>query len=73
LLCPAHVPHRHEAPSSKLRIAVNGPEIPMLLWPGMTCAYHLPASTAPLGTTRARLLIGLQIVAPSYGDRTALA
>jgi amidase len=44
----------------------------MLFWPGITCAYHLPASTAPLGVTRAGLPVGVQIVGPLYGDRTTL-
>jgi len=80
LLCPVHalpaLPHRHEAPTSELRIAVNGTDTPwndMLFWPGITCAYHLPASTAPLGMTRAGLPVGVQIVGPLYGDRTTLA
>jgi len=80
LLCPVHalpaLPHRHDAPTTQLRIAVNGTEIPwndMLFWPGVTCAFLLPASTAPLGVTKAGLPIGVQIVGPSYGDRTTLA
>jgi len=43
-----------------------------LFWPGVTCAYHLPASTAPIGTTSAGLPIGVQIVGPLYGDRTTI-
>ena len=80
LLCPVHalpaLPHRHEAPSTELRIAVNSTDIPwndMLFWPGITCAYHLPASTAPLGMTHRGLPVGVQIVGPLYGDRTTLA
>jgi amidase len=80
LLCPVHalpaLPHRHEVPNSELRIAVNDTEIPwndMLFWPGITCGYHLPASTAPLGMTRTGLPVGVQIVGPLYGDRTTLA
>jgi amidase len=80
LLCPVHalpaLPHRHEAPTTERRIAVNGTEVPwndMLFWPGVTCAFHLPASVAPLGVTKAGLPVGVQIVGPLYGDRTTLA
>ena len=57
------------------RMTVNGHEIAyndMLFWPGVTCAYHLPASVAPIGMTRAGLPIGVQIVGPLYGDRTTI-
>jgi amidase len=44
----------------------------MLFWPGLTCGYHLPATTAPIGVTDAGLPIGVQIVGPLYGDRTTI-
>jgi amidase len=45
----------------------------VLFWREITCGYHLPASTASLGMTRAGLPIGVQIVGPLYGDGTMLA
>ena len=56
-------------------MTVNGRTIPyndMLFWPGITCAFHLPASTAPIGMTEAGLPIGVQIVGPFHGDRTTI-
>jgi Asp-tRNA(Asn)/Glu-tRNA(Gln) amidotransferase A subunit family amidase len=50
-------------------------EIPyndMLFWPGLTCGFHLPASVAPIGVSKAGLPIGVQIVGPLYGDRTTI-
>ena len=44
----------------------------MLFWPGLTCGFHLPATTAPIGMTEAGLPIGVQIVGPLYGDRTTI-
>ncbi len=44
----------------------------MLFWPGVTCAFHLPASVAPIGMTEAGLPIGVQIVGPLHGDRTTI-
>ncbi|HXT77931.1 MAG TPA: amidase, partial [Acetobacteraceae bacterium] len=61
---------------SERRITVNGREIAyndMLFWPGLTCGYHLPASVAPLGFTKAGLPLGVQIAGPIYGDRTTIA
>jgi amidase len=45
----------------------------MLFWPGITCAFHLPASVAPIGLSQSGLPIGVQIVGPMYGDRTTIA
>ena len=80
LLCPAHataaLPHRHDASPRELRIAVNGEDMAwddMLFWPGITGAFHLPASVAPLGMTRHGLPLGVQIVGPLYGDRATIA
>ncbi len=80
LLCPVHalpaLPHRHDMPSVQRRIAVNGVEIPwtdMIFWAGVVGAFLLPASTAPLGVTKAGLPVGVQIVGPLFGDRTTMA
>jgi amidase len=79
LLCPpiatAALPHMHDGETWERRMTVNSREIDyndMLFWPGVTCAYHLPASVAPIGMTRAGLPIGVQIVGPLYGDRTTI-
>ncbi len=45
----------------------------MLFWPGITGAFHLPASVAPLGLTQAGLPVGVQIAGPLYGDRGPIA
>ena len=57
------------------QVTVNGRTIPyneMLFWPGITCGFHLPASVAPIGMSKAGLPIGVQIVGPFHGDRTTL-
>ena len=81
LLCPpiatAALPHRQDGDDAgSARSRSNGRTIAyndMLFWPGLTCGYHLPASVAPLGFTRAGLPLGVQIVGPIYGDRTTIA
>ena len=80
LLCPVigmpALPHIEDRPAWARRITVAGHETgynDMLFWPGITCGFHLPASVAPLGLTKAGLPIGVQIVGPFYGDRTTLA
>ncbi len=44
----------------------------MLFWAGITGAFLLPASVAPLGVTTDGLPIGVQIVGPMYGDRLTI-
>ncbi len=80
LLCPpiatAALPHMQDGNTWERTMTVNGRTIAyndMLFWPGLTCGYHLPASIAPLGFTRAGLPLGVQIVGPIYGDRTTIA
>ena len=60
LLCPviatAALPHMQQGETWERSVTVNGRTIPyndMLFWPGITCAFHLPASTAPIGMTEA--------------------
>ncbi len=79
LLCPviatAALPHMQQGQTWERTVTVNGSTIPyndMLFWSGVTCAFHLPASTAPIGMTAAGLPIGVQIVGPLYGDRTTI-
>ncbi len=80
LLCPviatAALPHMQDEPQARRRMTINGQEVPyndMLFWPGVTCGFHLPATVAPMGFTKAGLPIGVQIVGPLYGDRTTIA
>ena len=80
LLCPpiatAALPHMQDGNTWERTITVNGRTIAyndMLFWPGLTGGYHLPASIAPLGFTRAGLPLGVQIVGPIYGDRMTIA
>jgi len=80
LLCPViGTPaflHALDTPTRERRVVVNGKEIAyndMLFWPGITCGFHLPATAAPLGLTRAGLPVGVQVVGPYYGDQTTLA
>ena len=79
LLCPViatpALPHMQEGETWERRITIDGQEIPynnMLFWPGVTCGFHLPASTAPIGLSKSGLPIGVQIVGPLYGDRTTI-
>jgi amidase len=79
LLCPViaspALPLMQDGETWERRHTVDGKEIPyndMLFWPGLTCGYHLPASVAPLGMTKAGLPIGVQIVGPLYGDRLTI-
>ena len=80
LLCPpiatAALPHMQQGATWERSITIEGRTIAyndMLFWPGLTCGYHLPASVAPLGFTRAGLPMGVQIAGPIYGDRMTIA
>ena len=80
LLCPVHSvpaqPKREDEPMHAMTLEVNGRTIcwsEMLFWPGIVGGFHLPASVAPLGLTRAGLPVGVQIVGPMYGDRMTIA
>jgi amidase len=79
LLCPViatpALPHMQSGETWERRMTVNGQEMPyndMLFWPGLTCGFHLPASVAPTGVSKAGLPIGVQIVGPLYGDRMTI-
>jgi amidase len=79
LLCPVittpALPHMQQGETWERHVTVDGRSIPyndMLFWPGITCAFHLPASVAPLAVSNAGLPIGVQIVGPYHGDRTTL-
>jgi amidase len=79
LLCPViaspALPLMQQGETWERRHTVDGKEIPyndMLFWPGLSGGYHLPASVAPLGMSKAGLPIGVQIVGPLYGDRLTI-
>ena len=80
LLCPViatpALPHMQQGETSERRVTIDGRSVPyndMLFWPGITGAFHLPASVAPIGLSQAGLPIGVQIVGPLHGDRTTIA
>ncbi len=80
LLCPViatpALPHMQEGNVWERSLTVNGRRIAyndMLFWPGITCAFHLPASVAPIGQSQSGLPTGVQIAGPIYGDRTTIA
>jgi amidase len=80
LLCPviatAALPHRQDGETWERRIVIEGREIAyndMLFWPGLTGGFHLPATVAPIGLSKAGLPLGVQIVGPIHGDRTTIA
>ena len=43
-----------------------------LFWAGLTGVAYLPSVIAPIGQTADGLPVGLQIVAPEMGDKTAI-
>ncbi len=80
LLCPVistpAFPHMQQGNSWERRLDVDGVDMAFndqLFWSGVTCAYHLPATVAPVGLSRAGLPIGVQIAGPLYGDLTTIA
>ena len=80
LICPAFgmpaLTHQQGGETVDRTLSVGGRTIPynlQMFWPGITCAFHLPATAAPMGLTKAGLPIGCQIVGPLYADRTTVA
>jgi amidase len=79
LLCPViatpALAHQREGDMASRDLKVDGKIVSyseLLFWPGITCGFHLPASVAPLGLSKAGLPIGVQIAGPNHGDLTTL-
>ena len=79
LLCPVTVtpatPHQQGEMGGRT-LTVDGATVGYsehLFWAGLTGAFHLPVTVAPLGLSRAGLPIGVQIAGPVFGDLTTLA
>lgn len=79
LLCPVvsspAFPHQQAGETWERTFTVDGQAMAyndMLFWPGLTGAFHLPATVAPLGRTSAGLPIGVQIAGPVHGDLTTI-
>jgi amidase len=80
VLCPAFaVPafaHLQQGEMWERRIPVDGEMVAyndLLFWPGISCAFHLPATVVPAGMSREGLPIGAQIVGPLFEDLTTIA
>jgi amidase len=78
-LCPAAASaaprHDQQGERHERVIAVNGRSVPttdQLFWAGYTCAFHLPATVAPIDASAEGLPIGVQIAGPQYGDMTCI-
>ena len=75
VITTAALPHMQEGRVWERHVTVNGHSAAyndMLFWPGLTAGFHLPATVAPIGFTKAGLPIGVQIAGPIYGDRMTL-
>jgi amidase len=79
LLCPAAASaafvHDHQGERWERTVRINGKDVPatdQLFWAGYSGMVYLPATVAPCGFTPAGLPVGVQIVAPQYGDRTSI-
>ena len=79
LLCPvaasAAFVHDHQGERWERTVQINGKDVPatdQLFWAGYSGMVYLPATVAPCGFTPAGLPVGVQIVAPQYGDRTSI-
>jgi amidase len=69
-------PHSDDVPMAQRTFDVDGVERPYsdaFGWVGAFGALLLPAAVAPVGRTSGGLPIGIQVVAPHLGDRTAVA
>jgi amidase len=79
LLCPvaaiAAPPHGHLVPLGMRTVDVDGETRRLLAtveWCGVIGVAGLPATIVPVGHTAGGLPVGIQVVGPDRGDRTAL-
>lgn len=79
LLCPAAATtamrHDQKGERHERRILVNGKPVPptdQMFWAGYSGMAYLPSTVAPIGFSAEGLPVGVQIVAPQYGDRSAI-
>lgn len=78
LICPplGTVATRHDHSERwQQRITVNGKEmyqVDQMFWVGYSGVAYLPATVAPLALSPEGLPIGVQIVAPQYGDYSSI-
>src|SRR5690606_7866351 len=84
LLCPTAAtpafPHMQEGERWERMIDVNGrgqPTTTQLFWAGISCAFFLPGTVAPMalaapGSSYAGLPVGVQIVGPRLADLTTI-
>ncbi|MCC7547775.1 MAG: amidase [Burkholderiales bacterium] len=79
LLCPAAAtpafPHDQKGERWERMVMVNGkpqPSTTQMFWAGYSGMCYLPSTVAPIGLHEG-LPVGVQIVAPQYGDLTSIA
>ena len=80
LLCPVlprpAFPHDNQGEMFERVLEVEGrsmPYIDAIAWAGLIGVVGLPAAAAPVGFTAGGLPVGIQVVAPWFRDRTAVA
>ncbi len=78
LICPVSpataFPHDHSERETR-QIAIDGTPHPystQLIWPGIATLAGLPATSIPIAMSSEGLPIGVQIIGPSFEDRTPL-
>jgi len=79
LLCPTAAtpafPHMQEGERWERMVEVNGrpqPSTTQMFWAGYSGMCLLPSAVAPIELSGGRLPVGVQIVAPQYGDYRAI-
>ncbi|MGZ6037126.1 MAG: amidase family protein [Phenylobacterium sp.] len=69
-------PHNDEADQAKRMLTIDGKAtvyFEQIAWAGPATLGNLPATSVPIGQTKAGLPIGMQIIGPYLEDRTTLA